>query len=449
MVSIPDAIKPFLDKYKPGKIYPAAITVDDIPESIPYVRDAGLPRNGLHLGQRKLALSEIQFLTEHPCEYLIYAGSSPSNKIYFIANLFPKTRFILVDPRKPGIFIDEKRTVYDSNDTSISDDIHADFATIDHSMPGDDMIEYIKGHSARIFTIKGYFNNGLAAKLAPLGANFISDIRSISERHDIGPRDIDVLWNMAQQYNWMRILEPPMSCVKFRQVFYEPDAMEYLMENVHKDFYRVVFEKSANDFDLDFIEDYKNKKLRYPKGTIYLQAFPGLASTETRLHISANDLNSIKDYDLQSYEDNLNFYKSFYRTYVLHENSFVDKKLCTDNCNDCAIEAHIWQRYLARTAASAAPAAPAAPTARTLIEKLGLYSKPLCGHGWHGNLTSAKAIKENMEADLIRRKGGSDDQPACVNTWAFVVAVLIFLITLIVIIFSSRVHEAYTSLWAT
>ena len=54
----------------------------------------------LHWGQRKLLLSEIEFLTLYgeQGDLMVYAGAAPGTHIPFLSELFPKHRFELWDP---------------------------------------------------------------------------------------------------------------------------------------------------------------------------------------------------------------------------------------------------------------------------------------------------------------------------------------------------------------
>jgi hypothetical protein len=55
-----------------------------------------------HWGQRKLLLSEIEFLTDWaPLDrdsIVVYAGAAPGTHIAFLAEMFPRLSFVLVDP---------------------------------------------------------------------------------------------------------------------------------------------------------------------------------------------------------------------------------------------------------------------------------------------------------------------------------------------------------------
>lgn len=69
----------------------------------PYARRIGEAKTVDHWGQRKLLLSEIEFLTHYAREgdVVLYAGAAPGNHVRFLAeNMFPRLRFILVDPAR-------------------------------------------------------------------------------------------------------------------------------------------------------------------------------------------------------------------------------------------------------------------------------------------------------------------------------------------------------------
>lgn len=53
-----------------------------------------------HWGQRKLLLSEIEFLTEYSKDgdIVVYAGAAPGTHIPYLAKLFPQLEYYLYDP---------------------------------------------------------------------------------------------------------------------------------------------------------------------------------------------------------------------------------------------------------------------------------------------------------------------------------------------------------------
>ncbi len=54
----------------------------------------------VHWGQRKLFMSEIEFLTKYsiPGDIVLYVGSAPGIHTYFLSLFFPFLNFILFDP---------------------------------------------------------------------------------------------------------------------------------------------------------------------------------------------------------------------------------------------------------------------------------------------------------------------------------------------------------------
>ena len=85
---------------------------EDMP-CVPYRRRTGETKTVIHWGQRKLLMSEIEFLTEHASEvpkmlflsfyssdnnqsqWVIYAGAAPGTHINFLADMFPEVSLLL------------------------------------------------------------------------------------------------------------------------------------------------------------------------------------------------------------------------------------------------------------------------------------------------------------------------------------------------------------------
>lgn len=426
-----DEFSKLVDKYSKKK-YPPAVEFGDIPDVMKYVPGAKLPKLGVHLGQRKLVLSEIQFMAKHPNKFCVYAGAAPSNKGYFLSQLFPETKFVMVDPRQFEIFVNENREVYKYGDESVSEIEVIDKKIVDNE-DGEVLVEMVKKSKARLFLINGYFTNALAKKLEPLNANFVCDIRT-RDRESTIPTDLDIIWNMAQQYNWVRILNPVASCVKFRTAFYQ--NQEKFMEDCEKPFYKSTFDL-AKEFGVDFVSDYNNKKLNYLAGEVFLQAWPGPTSTETRLHVLRKDGFQVKEYDYFDYEDKLHFYNAVYRANVMHENEVAGgkeaKQLCVDYCNDCAIEVEIWKEYVEKCEKKK-------PTEKKIIEymeKIAKYTKSLCGHQYHGNVRSEKEIKGNIsefEKEKEEKKGSGEKKDDNGRTVAVIIMIIVILLVVIVVV---------------
>lgn len=92
------------------------IDYNGISGQFPYVENAGgyckfniAYRGSIHIGQRKLFMSELwaltQMLTSHTeVGLVIYAGSAPSMKLWYLMQLFPNVKFLLVDPNEFAIY---------------------------------------------------------------------------------------------------------------------------------------------------------------------------------------------------------------------------------------------------------------------------------------------------------------------------------------------------------
>lgn len=178
-------------------------------------------------------------------------------------------------------------------------------------------------------------------KFAGCKTLFWSDIRTDSNPEGDNPGDLDIVWNSAMMYNWLRLSEPDFAMLKFRTPYLNPNTI-------------INFDKYRQDFDLCAQlgnpmenEIKKTGNFKFLKGEIYHQAWHGRISTETRLWINGDDIknNVIKVYDVKKYEETLFYYNSIRRTSMLHENPLADVNLRFDHCGDCALEAHIWLQY--------------------------------------------------------------------------------------------------------
>ena len=134
-------------------------------------------QTSLHWGQRKLLLSEIDFLTDFSKkgDLVIYAGAAPGLHITMLTKLFPDIEFILVDPAK---------------------------ICISATRPG---IKEI---------IQDFFTDEMAVKLSKFYKKthrvlFISDIR----RKAVGKMIVE---DMLNQQRWVEIIKPAASLLKFR-----------------------------------------------------------------------------------------------------------------------------------------------------------------------------------------------------------------------------------------
>lgn len=139
----------------------------------------------IHWGQRKLLLSEIEFLTAYgrsEGDVVVYAGAAPGTHTPFLIKLFPNTSFMLFDP--------------------------APFST--KLMNGD-----------RVTLRQECFTDEIASEIYELGLSdrllFVCDIRScdpsIMEEKEV---DEHVIGDMDSQMRWHNIMRPRRSMLKFR-----------------------------------------------------------------------------------------------------------------------------------------------------------------------------------------------------------------------------------------
>lgn len=311
------------------------VVFDDITDSLPYQDGTSMFKTSTHIGQRKLFLSELQFLTnEIPAgepATVVYAGAAPSNHTGFLSDLFPHIKFILVDPNAFDIY---------GAKPIVLQPIDGPEMNIQRAR---DLIEHAHRGNDKLYIINDLFTLDLAnaiAEIIPYNY-FISDIRT--NTIDSGePDSLDILWNLSQQYNWMCIMDPVRSMLKFRHPFYN-DNPKVFMEKCMLSPYVDDFELSRA-YGIDFVENFKTRELVYWNGTINLQAWCGSSSTEARL---VTDCREIKNWGTsQEYEDRYFYYNTIERCYRPHKNRNANPSIGFDHCNDCALENHVWVNYL-------------------------------------------------------------------------------------------------------
>jgi len=154
-------------------------------ENWPCLKYSKLPNENYtipHLGQRKLLIGEVDFLTEYyyHSDKVVYAGAGPGVHIEILATLFPKKMFYLYDPRE------FYQPLYDIKNVKITQD---------------------------------YFKNKDAKKFKKV--LFISDIRTSGTN-----QEEEVEFNLKQQKIWCDIMKP-MASLKFRLPFGSNKSIEY------------------------------------------------------------------------------------------------------------------------------------------------------------------------------------------------------------------------------
>lgn len=248
------------------------------------------PQTNIHIGQRKLLLSEIQLLTEwydknngHPI--LLYVGAAPGTHLILLSYMFPNVFFILYDGAKFDPELKKYPNIYEIHEGQ-----------------------------------QGFVTTDLVKSLKPKLENknllFVSDIRLGEENEN--KFEAGVTRDMKLQEDWMEILKPKMSLLKFR--------MSYHMK--HGD------------------------KLEYTNGKILYGIWPKPTSGETRLLVTRQDIGKKRSYDYKDYEESMFFHNKYQRPYCYADILPALKKYIysTENnvycpCYDCVAELMVLLKY--------------------------------------------------------------------------------------------------------
>ena len=258
-------------------------------------------QTNVHLGQRKLLLSEIQLISEHYRKYkehpiVMYVGAAPGNKNLILSDLFPKVKFVLYDGAK-----------YDAKLKQAVNDKTKHYANAFELHEGDD----------GFFTDEKCFELSKQKRFKDRPLLFVSDIR-------LGEKDFEggVKRDMDAQMKWVKMLKPCMSLLKFR--------FPYTMK--HGD------------------------TMSYMPGVIWYGIWAKEQSGETRLLVRQSNVNKTKEYDFKAYEESMFFHNKYARPYcygATKENGVTEDakraialgKYC--QCYDCIAELKIITEYLA------------------------------------------------------------------------------------------------------
>lgn len=390
-----------------GKKLDLIRTYDEIPEAH-HIENLNIVKGGCHSGQRKLLLTEIQFITKFGgTPLLIYAGSAPCEHISVLLEMYPDLKFLLIDPNYHGIkepykYIyqnfssishhnrkgykrdtenksDHKRYIHakqlkmakfwngeshnvidDSTETQFKmDKIMKEFKNTSVNLVSDIM----EGED-RIYIIQDYMSGELSdtIKKSLIKAGnpkfvFVSDIRT-NIMSNSGPTDLDFIWNDALQMIFLQKLQPEYSMLKFHPPLHYSDDVSIKLFNTKKMdpmWYKII------KHDLDFVKkqygadplsQYKDEKYPYLKHeTIHLQAWGTSGGTEARLIISKDNLKQpLINYDYKEWF-NKYAYMRLMRGYAYYDKYYSMVKDLTDEydgCFDCALEMDIIASYLAK-----------------------------------------------------------------------------------------------------
>ena len=145
-----------------------------------------------HWGQRKLLLSEIEFMTMFPHHTtVVYAGAAPGTHIPYLSSLFPKTHFVLFDP--------------------------ANFTC---------------QQAAKISIRNEMFTDKIASEFYGQDVLFISDIR-VADFHvlNFAANESQIAQDMENQMKWHQLMNPIASILKFR-LPWDKNQTEYLTGDI-------------------------------------------------------------------------------------------------------------------------------------------------------------------------------------------------------------------------
>lgn len=259
------------------------ILKDDFPEEKYRSRGPTEDKTTIHYGQRKLHLSEVEFLSIITEELelkkqkvvMIYAGAAPGVHIDHLSRMFPFIEFVLVDPNPFKI----------------------------------------KNVPPRITIYNEYFTDDMAKKFAVQYADyvrlFVSDIRTGDpSKMDANKVETQVDTDMIWQMNWYRIMTPALTMLKFR---------------------------------LPYVGDIPDRKktLEYLDGDVYFQIWAPQSSSETRLVVRPDA--KMKVYDCVKYENQL-FRFNIMERVMCYPHDVVNV-MGIDCCYDCRAEIYVHEKY--------------------------------------------------------------------------------------------------------
>jgi len=149
----------------------------------------------VHWGQRKLLLSEIEFLTNYSTsgQIVVYVGAAPGTHIYYLSTLFPRLTFHLYDP-----------------------------------------VRFVIRENKQIKIFQQLFEKEDALKYKDLNVLFISDIRSVGT--DVSDNDMEyaagIIRDLKTQEDWFNTINPHKALLKFRFPYIDGET-EYLDGDIY------------------------------------------------------------------------------------------------------------------------------------------------------------------------------------------------------------------------
>jgi len=242
----------------------------------------------LHWGQRKLLLSEIEFLTlvggpQHP---VVYAGAAPGSHLPQLAKMFPEHTFYCYDPAPFN-----PRTLNITN----------------------------------LQTYQMLFTDEIALAYKDKNALFVCDIRtadcSIDDFNDV---DESIETDMNDQQRWCALMQPVAALLKFR-LSWKPGVTTYMNGQI-------------------FLPVFGPKTTTESRLLVIGKPLTANSTSPVPEEKEAFSL-ELRDYDNTEYEDQMFYFNTRQRS-ALYPHDVCGEGL--DHCYDCRAEIHILSEYCLR-----------------------------------------------------------------------------------------------------
>jgi hypothetical protein len=294
--------------HKLNKIIPE--TTNDLTNQVQYLGDARDFQSRCHWGQKKLLLSEIQFLTK-VCQKLntkslkdyavVYAGAAHGFHFPILYNLFPELIWLLYDPAR---FSKEAYMHPQKEKVKIFNQFFTDE------------------------TIKHAKQNAENRKIL-----FISDIR-------LTPDEEAVMKDMTSQANWGTDLDADYMLLKYKPPYEDENTKQFKTNTIDDLQINPKYIKNP-DLKAD------DKTFLYLKGDVYIQLFAHIHSVELRLMVEkANGKYELDAINYGEIEKKMFYFNTNLRTsWGTEDYDFLDYIPGYDSSIECVMEYNIIKNY--------------------------------------------------------------------------------------------------------
>ncbi len=367
-----------------GRVAPAphhfSRTLDyDTAEERDYRRRTNDLKTVLHWGQRKLLISEVEFLTQYvePEQEttLVYAGAAPGTHILFLAEMFPTLHFILVDPRPFSIKdVLRKRIEQDRDGLPLPgedgiatppDRRSEEKKRESRISGGDEPVPITASRWRNVDLRNGFFTDEMAVELRKSLRErghvvlFCSDVRT---SEDAESQDT-ITHDMNLQQGWHLALRPRASLFKFRLPWTQGET-EYLRGRVTLPVWSPVTSTECRlivDADDEKILRSSSRsgsprvssRLSTPPRSPRPSSVSGAGGSVGHGPVSpkvvsakvSDNKHLLRPYNHGKYERQMFYFQTEQRTFR-YQNPYIDYYQC--RCYDCTAEAAILEAYVTK-----------------------------------------------------------------------------------------------------